>query len=485
MAITINTDVTLVGRAAEYEKMRNLLQSKESEFVAMFGRRRVGKTFLIKNVYHKEIVFHLTGKNKSTKKAQLQNFVDQRNQFFKGGDMLATPKNWNKAFHQLKELLGKPKKVKRVLFFDELPWLANSSADFLSEFEHFWNNWAIDNNVIVIICGSAASWIIKNVINDTGGLHNRVTQRMHLKPFTLYETEQFFEAKGINIPRQNIIQLYLAFGGIPYYLKEVQKGQSAIEAISKSCFGKGAALYGEFDNLYKALFKNCNRYIEIIRALATKWKGLTRQEIIDQTSFNTGGGLSEALEDLELSDFIQSYVPFGKKQRDAMYRLTDEYSLFYIRFIEPNKNQSDYWIKKFNLPAAQAWKGYAFETLCIKHIQGIKQALGITGIYTQQSSFNKRNDGETEGFQIDLLIDRADGAINICEMKYYDGAYNITANDIEHWKQRRNAFELATATKKQLFITLITADGIVENANAGLIDKHITKDALFSINSME
>ncbi|MFM2386630.1 MAG: hypothetical protein RL660_1387 [Bacteroidota bacterium] len=479
MAITVNTKAPLVGRVAEIAEMQQLLRSKESELLAMFGRRRVGKTFLIKQVYQHDIVFQLTGLQKATKRAQLDNFMSQRDSFFKQAKNLPSPKNWMQAFEQLKKLYGKPRKKKAVIFFDEFPWLANGSSEFLSVFDNFWNTWAVDHNVLVVICGSAASWIINNVINDTGGLHNRVTKTIHLKPFTLFETEQFFTSRSINLPRKSIIELYMAFGGVPYYLKELTRGQTHVTAINKICFGKSAALHREFDNLYKALFKNHNKHLAVVRALAKKWKGLSRYEIIDITGLNSGGALTAILQDLEMSDFIQSYVPFGKKQRDSMYRLTDEFSLFYLRFVENNKTKKDYWLTKYNTPSVNAWKGYAFETLCTKHVDGIKRSLGIHGIYSQQCSFTQVAKSSESGFQIDLLIDRADNAINVCEIKYTTEAYTITAQDIEHWQQRLAKFRSLSKTRKQLFLTLIAANGVADNKHAVLVDKVLTQEALF------
>jgi uncharacterized protein len=479
MAGLYNIQIPLAGRQYEYGRMRNMLETKQSELVAVVGRRRVGKTFLIKKTYENEMAFHITGIQDVSRKMQLENFVEARNGFFPKSLPYARPKTWFEAFAQLKELLGKPSKKRRVLFFDEFPWLASGSKEFLKVFDHFWNSWAVDQNLVVVICGSSASWMIENVINHKGGLHNRVTQRIHLKPFTLQETEEYFLQQSISMPRLSIVQIYKAMGGIPFYLREVQKGDSAAQAIDKAYFGKNAALYGEFDNLYKALFTNHQKHIEVIRALASKWKGLSRYELIEATSMKTGGGLSAILSELEASDFIQSYLPFGKKERDKLYRLTDEYSLFYLRFIEPNKTQSGYWLKNVNTPTAKAWGGYAFESLVMKHIEGVKRGLGISGIHTQEASFLKRKDANTDGCQIDMLIDRADNAICICEMKFSDGPHILTAEDVRNLQQKRNVFALSTGTRKQLFITLITTQGLYDNPHAHIADKQLDMNVLF------
>jgi uncharacterized protein len=479
MTLQHQTNIPLLGRDVEEQKLRQFLQNKEAELVAIVGRRRVGKTFLVKKVYAKEIIFHITGIQDAAKELQMQNFTEARNTFFPENTNLMMPKSWFQAFLQLKQLVGKSKKKKRVLFFDEFPWLASGSNTFIKAFDYFWNTWAVDQNLVVVICGSSATWMISNIINHKGGLHNRVTQKLHLQPFTLLQTEQYFTARGINFPRESIAQVYMALGGIPYYLKDIQKGQTAVQAINNICFGKAAALYGEFDNLYKALFTNYQKHIAVIKTLAQKWKGLTRQEIADSISMTTGGGLSFVLQELEDSNFIQSYIPFGKKKRETLHRLTDEYSLFYLHFIAPNKDQPNYWLKKFNTQEVRIWSGFAFESLCIKHIEGIKQSLGISGIYTQQASFIKRKDEASAGCQIDLLIDRADNAINICDMKYYSGLYTLTESELKNLQQKKNIFQQNTKTQKQLFITLITTQGLTANTFAQLIDKQIDMNALF------
>jgi uncharacterized protein len=479
----LQNNISLIGRDFEVQKMRSFLTNQESELLAVIGRRRIGKTFLIKKVYQNEMVFHITGIQDVSRSLQLANFVEARNQFFKDSKSFAKPNNWIAAFSQLKELMGKPKKKKRVLFFDELPWLASNSNEFLKAFDHFWNTWAIDQNLIVVICGSSASWMITNIMNHKGGLHNRVTQKIHLYPFTLHETEKFLVAKGINMPRQHIISLYMTTGGVPYYLKEIQNGNSAVQAINSMYFGKKASLKNEFENLYRALFSNYEKHILVIRALASKWMGMTRAEVVEHTKLNTGGAISAILNELETSGFIQSVRPFGKQQRETLYRLTDEYSLFYIHFIEPNNRIDNYWIKKYNTPIVKSWQGYAFENLCLKHIEGIKQTLGISGILTSESSFYKRKNKKIPGCQIDLLIDRADNAINICEMKFYSGAYTITDQDIKDFQRKRNVLQETTKTKKQLFITLISADGLTESKYNMLVDKHLDASALFNVKS--
>jgi uncharacterized protein len=474
-----NTSTALIGRSNEIAQMRELLQSRQSELLAVLGRRRVGKTFLIKNVYRNELCFYLTGIENSNRSIQLGNFVAARNEYFPAKKKLESPKNWFEAFEQLKQLLGKAKAKKRVLFFDEFPWLAHHSKEFMAVFDHFWNTWAINQNIVVVICGSAASWIIKNVINQKGGLHNRVTAKIHLKPFTLLETELFLQYKGLNLPRVQVVQFYMVFGGIPFYLNEIRKNKSVVENINNCFFAANAQLGNEFNNLYKALFKNAHLHLKLVKVLASKWKGLTRKEIIKATKINSGGGLSTVLSELEQSDFIQSYIPIGKAERDRLYRLTDELSVFYIHFVQKNTAVNDYWVKQYKSPAALAWQGFAFESLCIRHIDAIKYALGISGIGTRQSSYVQHGTTQKPGFQIDLLIERDDRAINICEMKFYDGAYNISNADANSIRLKTDALRFAQRKQMQVFTTFITVAGISAGKNSYLVDQVITLDSLF------
>lgn len=469
----------LSGRDKEVTILNNLLQTNQSELLAVAGRRRVGKTFLIKSAYDGSITFQYTGKKDATKKVQLERFSTKLSSYYNIPFKAAPFSSWDFAFDQLKEyILSRKTKKKKVIFLDEMPWIATHKSGFLSAFEYFWNDWAVNQNIIVVVCGSATSWIIKNVLNNTGGLHNRVTKYINLKPFTLSETESYFKDRKINMPHYEIIQIYMAMGGIPHYLKEIKKGESAIQNIDRICFDEYGLLVNEFDNLYKSLFDNYENYEEIIRLLANKRMGLTRSAVIKGTSHSNGGGLTRILNELEESSFIRTYQPFDKEIKQTLYRLTDEYSAFYINFIENKRSRGKgVWIKMSQTSKYKSWSGFTFEGICIKHIQKIKTVLGISGIYTEESSFVLKGN---PGFQIDMIIDRADNAINICEMKYYNGPYTLNKSQAEELQARREIFRAETKTKKYLFNTLVTTFGLKEGKyNLGIIDHVITMDQLF------
>ena len=473
----------LIGRKQEIDILNNALVSDEAEMVAVTGRRRVGKTFLVRSVYKGKIDLEFTGVQNAPRREQLDSFHFLLSQFSGNEQTLKQPKNWLEAFHQLITALGGKKKPKRklILFFDELPWMATKKSGFLRAFGFFWNNWASKKNIVVVICGSSASWMIEKVVKDKGGLHNRITKRIHLKPFTLAEAEAFLKSQKLRLNRYQTVLLYMIMGGIPHYLKEVKAGKSAVQNIDDICFSDEGLLADEFINLYPALFEYSDSHIAVVRALATKWKGLTRAEIIKTTKLPNGGGMTKILNGLKHSGFISGYYPFGKKKKDMLYRLTDEYSLFYINFIEKRKrNVQSAWKALSQTAMFKSWSGYAFESLCLKHIDAIKEALKIGGIYAEHSSFIFQGNDALPGTQIDLLIDRNDQVINLCEIKFHKATFSLTKSYAGQLRNKIAIFSQATKTKKQVFLTMITSFGIIENKHSQeLVDNSLTMDVLF------
>lgn len=474
----------MVGREEEVDLINASLAKKEAHLMAMVGRRRVGKTYMIRQVLQENIVFEFTGTQYASKANQLSKFSQKLTEFNKVGIKAQTPTDWAEAFNQLKAYLQNLRKSKKkpVVFFDELPWIDSRRSGFLQEFTYWWNDWACKENLMVVICGSAASWMIKKVINNKGGLHNRVHQTINLKPFTLAETHQFLESKNIKLNHYNTLQLYMALGGVPFYLEQVAPGETATQAINRLCFSKNGGLANEFDNLYAALYDKPENHISVIKALKKKWKGLTRQEIIQETKMSNGGGLTKVLDELTASSFIIEIVPFGKKKKDTLYRLADEYSLFYLQFIEGQKKSSaNQWLQQFASQAYKTWCGYAFENICLKHVEPIKKALGISGIQTEVSSFAGTRDKTGSGLQIDMLIDRADKAINLCEIKYYADEWLLTEADATQLRKRRERFRQLSQSKKILFNTVISTYGVATNEHSlGQVDKSLTMDVLYN-----
>lgn len=473
----------LIGRTREKAILQKVLSSQTAEMVAVIGRRRVGKTFLVRTVYEGRIDLEFTGVQHLRTKTQIENFHFIVSNFIGEDTTLPVPKNWMAAFRQLITILNKQPKSdkKRILFFDELPWLASRRSGFLAAFGFFWNNWASKQNIVIVICGSAASWMIQKVVQNKGGLHNRITKRIHLKPFTLRETEQYFDSKNIRLNQYQIAQIYMIMGGIPHYLKEVEAGKSAVQNIDDICFSEEGLLINEFASLYPALFEKADNHIAVVRALGKKWKGLTRKEIVTLSKLPEGGGVTKILKELIYSGFVSSYYPFGKKKKEMLYRLTDEYSLFYLYFIENKRLQEKgMWKRLSQTVTYKAWSGYAFESLCLKHTLEIKKALEIGAVYSETSSFTFAGNENLKGTQIDLIIDRNDGVINLCELKFYNDKFVIDKAYAENLKQKLTTFRAITKTKKQVFLTFISTFGVRENQyKLDLVDNSLTLGSLF------
>ena len=474
--------VPFIGREKETEILQEALHSQEAEMVSVIGRRRVGKTFLVDSVYGEKIVFKLTGVQNATKHEQLLNFTSRLSIAAPHALLVKPPSNWLEAFIQLIKLLEqKDQTEKLVVFLDELPWLASHKSGFLKGFSYFWNSWAVNQNIVVVICGSAASWMIKKVLHNKGGLHNRVTKRIHLKPFNLAETETFLQSRNIFFDHYQLIQLYMAIGGIPHYLKEIKGGKSAVQNIDHVCFSDTGLLKDEFLNLYPALFDNADTHIAIIRALASKKQGMVRMDIVEAAKLTDGGRTTNVLEELAQSGFITAYHPFGKKKKDLLYRLTDEYSLFYLNFIEDNIREGEgTWETFSQAQSYKSWSGYAFESICFKHIPQIKKALGISRVYSVSASFLKKGTPTEPGTQIDLLIDQKDHVINLFEVKFYNTEFSISKEYANQLRNKIRVFQETTKTKKQIFLSLITTFGLIQNKHSiGLITDALEMEILF------
>jgi len=483
----MDTSIPLIGRKKEQEILKKALNSNEAEMIAVIGRRRVGKTFLIKSMYKNDIQFELSGIQNATNQEQLQNFVFQLNKTAENPLLVTPPSNWVEAFILLIKYLEQVASIaieadkKQVVFFDELPWLSAHKSGFLRGLSFFWNSWAVDKNIVVVICGSAASWMVQKVVNHTGGLHNRITKRINLKPFTLAETEEYFKSRHILLNRYHIVQIYMALGGIPHYLKEIESGKSATQNINDICFSETGLLTDEFSKLYPALFDNSDNHIAIIRALATKRQGMTREEIIKISKIKNGGTLTKVLQELEQSGFISLYYAYGKKKKNKLYRLTDEYSLFYLHFIEPNIYQgNDTWNHLSQTQQYKTWSGYTFEGICIKHLPQIKKALSIGGVYAISSSFYKKGTATEKGTQIDLILDRKDQIINLFEIKFYQEEFVITKSYAKTLQEKQRVFKKTTTSQKMISWIFIAPFGLKHNQHSlDLIYNVLDLEALF------
>ena len=470
----------IIGRKEEQQILRSAVQSENSEFVAVYGRRRVGKTYLIRETFGYKFTFQHTGLAKGNTKEQLFSFAISLRDA--GYDDCPIPKSWLEAFSLLSTYLKNSTDEKKIVFLDELPWMDTPRSNFISAFEHFWNGWAsARKDIVLIICGSATSWIINKVINDHGGLHNRVTKQIALQPFTLKECEMFAQSKGLEMSRYQLAECYMVFGGIPYYWSLLEKGLSLAQNIDKIIFAKNGKLSNEFDQLYASLFKSPEQYIDIVTALGKKKAGMTREEIIVAIDKYSNGALSKVLDELEYCGFIRKYNGFDKKSKQAIYQLIDNYTLFYFKFIQQNENNDEhFWSASIDSAMHRAWSGLAFERLCMAHTQQIKAALGIAGVLSNVYSWRKGADEMSDGAQIDLLIDRKDQVINLCEMKYSLSEYVIDAEYEQKLRNKKSVFIDTTNTRKAVHLTMVTTFGIKANAHSGIVQNEITLEDLFS-----
>jgi len=479
------------GRQSEMSVLERALKSPDPEFVAVYGRRRVGKTFLVREYFGDCICFELTGLHDASMPEQLENFAEALGRAMKSGIQPRTPKSWREAFRELEQFLESPsfprrRGGKRVVFLDELPWLDTRRSRFSSALEHFWNSWASrQNDLILVVCGSAASWMIQNIVQARGGLHNRVTRRIRLLPFSLGETEAYLRSRGVDLTRYQLAELYMAMGGVPHYLKEAEPGLSAAQIVDNACFSSQGLLRDEFARLYASLFDDPEQHVAIVKALARKREGLTRGELLTISGLRSGGTATKRLEELEESGFLLRSVPFGKKENDALYRLADEFSLFHVTWMQSlgRKSPGDgHWLRQSQSQRWRAWSGYAFEGVCLKHTARLKAALGIAGVGSTEAPWRHRAVGPSKerGVQIDLLIDRNDQTVNLCEMKFSDSEFRIDKRYADVLRRKRDTFRRETGTRKNVFLTMVTTFGVADNAYAReLVANSFTIDSLF------
>ena len=473
----------IIGREQEIKLLEKLSRNTKAEFLVIYGRRRIGKTFLIRKFFKDHFHFHMTGMANASTRQQLLNF-DNSLSLQSGQPNSDKSENWVAAFQKLIRYLEgqfatNASKEKKIIYLDELPWFATKGSDFMMALEHFWNHWASSRNILLIVCGSAASWMVKEVINDKGGLHNRVTQKIKLTAFSLKETEALLKDRGCQIERYQIIQLYMALGGIPYYLDAISPELSTTQNIQALLFNPNGRLHNEFYNLYRSIFSKHDRYEQVVQVLATKSSGMSRKELVEKGQLNSGGTLTTVLRNLEESGFISSYRALDGKKKNLLYRLTDYYTAFYFKYIHDKKHQGPTaWINLIDHPTKRAWEGFTFEQVCLDHVDQIKKGLGISGMESHNLCW--RGSAEGKASQVDLLIDRRDQVINLCECKFSLDTFTITKAYAEQLRSKLHVFKSATKTKKSVFLTMITTYGIKKNSHYDmLVTNALSMDVLF------
>lgn len=473
----------LIGRQNEKKILLDLLSKEQSSFVALYGRRRVGKTDLVNSTFNNTFTFKHTGLYKQTKKEQLNQFAISLEK--RGHKPEKRLEDWARAFYELERLIELSNDEKKVIFIDELSWMDTPKSDFFSAFEHFWNDFCFArNDVLLIVCSSATSWILNKVIHGKGGLYNRLTKQIHLLQFTLAECKEFVEKNNLALNDEQILSYYMVFGGIPYYwtfLTE-NRGMSVAQVIDKIQFSQNAELRDEFKYLFASIFEKPDGYIKIVTALGTKKVGMTREEIIEASSLGNTGNLSDKLSELESCGFIRKYMPLGAIKKNAVYQLIDNYILFYFKFLYKNNTQDEhFWTNQINTGLINSWQGLAFERVCLLHVELIKKKLGITGVISENYSFICRKDADKgiSGSQIDLVIQRKDQIINLCEMKYYNTEYTLNESENTKIRNRINDLRIVTNTQYAIQPILVTTYGLVNNTYSDTFFNVVTMADLF------
>ena len=466
---------TIIGRVKQKEILSNALISSRAELIAIYGRRRIGKTFLIREFYEKEMVFSITGYSEGNRAVQIKNFKTKLNEVsddFKNEQ----PEDWIDCFVLLKKYITglRKSKNKKVIFIDEFPWIATNKSGFLAAFENFWNDFCVGRtDLLVVVCGSAASYMVQKLIKNHKGLSKRITQKINLKPFTLGEVKNFFEHKNNPILEYELLKIYMSLGGIPEYLEQVQKGESAVSTINRLCFQAGAYLEDEFDDVFDSLFDSSSFHKKIIDVLASgAKKGLSRKDLLDKCGVASSGRFSKSLMELEISGFVLKYDSYTGKSKVTLYRIYDEYCLFYLQFIKPFKGNS--WPQLYQKSEYLIWCGYAFETICLKHSTEIKRALKIEGIASENYAWSNAK------AQVDLVIDRDDNWANLCEMKFYNDEFTIDAGYLKRLETKKREFKTDKAKRKGVYLTMMTTHGVKSNKySSAVVDHDLRIDCLF------
>lgn len=468
----------IIGREKEQQELREAYLSDESKFVAVYGRRRVGKTYLVRQTFKDSLTFSHSGQAKGSLAEQLFGWKSSLKDA--GYDVSATPSSWLEAFDMLKDLIRKSAEKKKVVFIDEMPWLDTPRSNFVNALEFFWNGWASGrDDVLLIVCGSATSWIVNKLFRNHGGLHNRVTNRICLQPFTLHECELYMQQRGLSLTRYDIIEGYMILGGIPFYWSFLERGKSLAQNIDSLVFAEDGKLRYEFSELYNSLFRNPDNYIKVVLALGQCQSGLTREEIINKCGMASSGTLTTVIEDLENCGFIRKVAAFGRKSQQS-YMLIDNYTLFYLKFIKKNtENDESFWSHSYQSPLRRAWVGIAFERVCFQHLRQIRQALGIGGVVSSVYSLNIPPTELHRGAQIDMIIDRADNMVNICEMKYSNEEYVVTKDDALSIANKTSRLLEVMKKRKSVAITMVTVYGIAHTGYWNNVQNVVTADNLF------
>jgi AAA+ ATPase superfamily predicted ATPase len=469
----------MIGRREEKRRLLNASEKTEAEFIVVYGRRRVGKTYLVRETFENRFTFYYAGIYGIGRSEQIAEFERTLREY---GHIVSSPlSSWFDAMAELRRFLGNSKDEKRIVFIDEMPWMDNRKSDFIPALEHFWNGWASgEKNLTFIVCGSATSWITKKIFRNKGGLYNRATLQIKLNPFTLAECKEFFDSGAISMNHHDIVECYMIFGGVPYYLNMIDRRYGLPGNIDRLCFAVDAPLGGEYDAMFDSMFGRPEKYIEVVDAINRKKSGVTREELAAALSFPDGGNITRILKELEECGFIRSYRPFGKKKNGALFQLIDPFTCFYHTWMKDKNPGDDHsWSALYGTGAHSAWSGYAFEVVCLSHVAQIKKALGISGVLTSTGSW-RSSSRSGSGAQIDLLLDRSDNVINLCELKYSNKEFVIDKQYDAALRRKAGVFASETKTRKAVHLTMVTTYGVTPGMYNSVFQSEVTMGDLFT-----
>ena len=469
----------LIARKEEQKILMEAYKSEYSSFIAVYGRRRIGKTFLVRETFNYNFTFSFSGIANEPKETQIKMFLKSIGK--KGVSINEKCDNWLDAFGYLETLIEQSKEKKKVIFLDEFSWMAaTTKTSFISALEYFWNSYASGRkDVLLIVSSSATSWLIDNVIHNKGGLYHRLTHTIELKPFTLKECKEFSDNCSLHMNERDVLETYMVFGGVPYYWSLLKGEFSVAQNVDNLIFSEKGELHNEFDYLYASLFKKPESYISIVNALGKKKMGLTREEIAALSNLANNGDLSKKLKELEEYGFIREYLPLKAKKKGSLFQLIDQYTLFYFHFLRKKPNDEHFFENNFRTSQINSWKGGAFERVCLLHTEQMKKALGISGVSTNICSYSFTNQENHKGHQIDLLIQRKDGVINLCEMKYGSKPYEIEKQEYEMYLARIDDFIKDVGSSYSIHFTLVTPYGLERNKYSNIVTNIITMEDLF------
>jgi hypothetical protein len=408
-----------VGRKNELRMLNDAYRSGKDELVVLYGRRRIGKSSLVKRFAEKKKAYYeFEALEGETTPGQINHFLQQLKKQI-DDPILDSVRfaNWEQVFTYLTEkVINRKSKVKKILFLDELPWMAAGRIRLVSLLKYYWDNHWKSKHVMLILCGSVASFMVKKVLHSNA-LYGRTTIEILLKGFSPEEAARLLSKKR---SREETLNYQLVFGGVPKYLEQINTSQSFNKNMNTLCFSPHGIMLKEVERIFYSQFREPRTYLKIINLLKNGIFSLS--EISSKTKIPSGGGLKQYLKNLERAEMIRSYIPFDRSGNSKFkkYTLADEFLVFFFKYMGPNlrvikESSSRRLFETLTQNSFDSWLGFAFERFCLKHAGLLALVMDFADDILLASPYFKKND---ERFQIDLLYQRADRVITVCEIKH-------------------------------------------------------------------